>query len=87
MSSNYKKDATETMSQWNPFEDTTPFNQVVTTEEEDFFGQEFDLIRQEGKQNLRIVQSSTIYSLESITVGSIIRNLNCFFFQAQNLQD
>jgi hypothetical protein len=46
MSGNYKKDATET--KWNPFEDSVPFDQAVT-EEEDLFGQEFDLIRHEGK--------------------------------------
>ena len=47
ISGNYKKDAAEAISTWNPFEDTTPFNQVVT-EEEDLFGAEFDKIRQEG---------------------------------------
>lgn len=47
ISVNYKKDTTEAIARWNPFEDSTPFNQVVT-EEEDLFGAEFDKIRQEG---------------------------------------
>lgn len=48
ISGNYKKDTADEISRWNPFEDTTPFNQVVT-EEEDLFGAEFDKIRQEGE--------------------------------------
>lgn len=47
MISGSKRDAAEAISRWNPFEDTTPFSQVVT-EEEDLFGAEFDKIRQEG---------------------------------------
>lgn len=50
ISGNYRKDASDAISTWNPFEDTTPFNQVVT-EEEDLFGAEFDKIRQEGLLN------------------------------------
>ena len=46
MSSHYRKDTSEAISQWNPFEDSN-FNQAVT--EEDLFGAEFDKIRQEGK--------------------------------------
>jgi len=46
--SGQKKEAADAISRWNPFEDTTPFNQVVT-EEEDLFGAEFDKIRQEGE--------------------------------------
>lgn len=48
ISGNYKREATEAVARWNPFEDTTPFSQVVT-EEEDLFGAEFDKIRQEGE--------------------------------------
>lgn len=46
ITTNYKKDTTEAISRWNPFEDTN-FSQSVT-EEEDPFGAEFDKIRQEG---------------------------------------
>lgn len=46
ISANYKKDTTEAISRWNPFEDSN-FSQAVT-EEEDLFGAEFDKIRQEG---------------------------------------
>lgn len=53
ISVNYKKDTTEAIARWNPFEDSTPFNQVVT-EEEDLFGAEFDKIRQEGESDNRI---------------------------------
>lgn len=48
LSSDQKKEASEAISRWNPFEDPTPFSQVVT-EEEDLFGKEFDKIRQEGE--------------------------------------
>lgn len=34
-------------NKWNPFEDTTPFNQVT---EDHIFGAEFDRIRQEGER-------------------------------------
>lgn len=47
MSTNHKKDTTEAISRWNPFEDSN-FCQSVVTEEEDLFGAEFDKIRQEG---------------------------------------
>ena len=46
----YRKDTADEISRWNPFEDTTPFNQVVP-EEEDLFGAEFDKIRQEGESS------------------------------------
>ena len=49
LSTDQKKEATDAITRWNPFEDTTPFNQVVT-EEEDLFGKEFDKIREEGKK-------------------------------------
>lgn len=49
ISANYKKGTNDTVSRWNPFEDT-PFSQAPVTEEEDLFGAEFDKIRQEGKQ-------------------------------------
>jgi hypothetical protein len=50
ISGNYKKDTSEVISRWNPFEDSTPFSQAVTEEvTEDLFGAEFDAIRQEGK--------------------------------------
>ena len=48
ISTNFKKDTAEAISQWNPFEEPN-FNHEVT-EEEDLFGAEFDKIRQEGKR-------------------------------------
>jgi hypothetical protein len=48
ISSNYKKDTTEAILQWNPFEDSN-FSQAVVAEEEDLFGAEFDKIRHEGE--------------------------------------
>lgn len=53
-SNSYRKNTAEEISRWNPFEDTTPFNQV--TEEEDLFGAEFDKIRQEGESSFVIMQ-------------------------------
>jgi hypothetical protein len=53
ISGNYKKEASEAISRWNPFEDTTPFSHAVT-EEEDLFGAEFDKIRQEGETIVRL---------------------------------
>lgn len=55
ISANYKKDTTEAISRWNPFEDSN-FSQSVT-EEEDLFGAEFDKIRQEGEQSNESFQS------------------------------
>jgi hypothetical protein len=40
------KDPADFVTRWNPFEDTTPFNQVT---EDHIFGAEFDKIRQEGE--------------------------------------
>lgn len=54
LSTDQKKEATEAITRWNPFEDTTPFNQVVT-EEEDLFGKEFDKIREEGEKTSSII--------------------------------
>ena len=48
MSTNFKKDTTEAISKWNPFEDSNFSQTEVVTEEEDLFGAEFDKIRQEG---------------------------------------
>jgi hypothetical protein len=65
ISGNYKKEAAEAISRWNPFEDTTPFNHVVT-EEEDLFGAEFDKIRQEGEssvfESLKFILSTFLQS-------------------------
>lgn len=47
ISTNFKKDTSEAISQWNPFEEPN-FSQAVT-EEEDLFGAEFDKIREEGE--------------------------------------
>lgn len=59
ISGNFKKDAAAAIATWNPFEDTTPFSQAVT-EEEDLFGAEFDKIRQEGeKVELRLEEVLT----------------------------
>lgn len=60
ISGNYKKDAADALSTWNPFEDTTPFSQAVT-EEEDLFGAEFDKIRQEG-------ENDSLYIIEFIFI-------------------
>ncbi|CRK87713.1 CLUMA_CG001503, isoform A [Clunio marinus] len=59
ISSNYKKETTDAISKWNPFEDSTPFSHVVT-EEEDLFGAEFDKIRQEGTKSLERLEHPTI---------------------------
>ncbi|KAG5681157.1 hypothetical protein PVAND_010617 [Polypedilum vanderplanki] len=52
ISTNYKKDTTEAISRWNPFEDSNFCQSVSVTEEEDLFGAEFDKIRQEGTKSL-----------------------------------
>lgn len=51
LSTNFKKDTTESISRWNPFEDSN-FSQAAVAEEEDLFGAEFDKIRQEGTKSL-----------------------------------
>lgn len=57
MSTNFKKDTTEAISKWNPFEDSNFSQEVqeVVPEEEDLFGAEFDKIRQEGEPQLRLI--------------------------------
>ena len=73
LSSDQKKEATEAITRWNPFEDTTPFNQVVT-EEEDLFGKEFDKIREEGK---KMSQSFfPMFLLIILTKAQNLRHLN-----------
>ncbi|KAL7028400.1 hypothetical protein ACKWTF_005822 [Chironomus riparius] len=52
MSTNFKKDTTEAISKWNPFEDSNFSQTEIVAEEEDLFGAEFDKIRQEGTKSL-----------------------------------
>lgn len=49
ISSKNKKDTTEAISRWNPFEDSNFSQEVTEAAEEDLFGAEFDKIRQEGE--------------------------------------
>jgi hypothetical protein len=68
ISSNNKKDTTEAISRWNPFEDTN-FSQEVTEVEEDLFGAEFDKIRQEGiffYKNLKIISKNNFLNRNKV---------------------